>query len=328
MTTEHEARRALWVLGAVLVAVQPLSMLLGTSYLQRWGSPGNAYNQWIAYRDQAVPEILFIGDSRVRLDVDTDALSRDLSAPVASIGIDAAKPAILEALAERIADGPTTPRVVVIALSEYQLNASWDQNPESGGAHTNYFWQISGPPDPRYLAAALRIDPERGRLLAGWTVPLLANYSVIVQGLQCDVAALRHRNDCADEYADRDRIMDDSVRQRWEPIVRDGYLGSYAVSSALADAAVNAATTLAAHNIAVRFVILPVYRAERLVPDAYARFREGVSGIAQAAGAQLIDLHALYDDKPELFFDPNHLTRSGARDLATRLVAALQGHSN
>src|SRR5437667_11018791 len=104
VATEREARRALWVLVVVLVVVQPLSMLLGTSYLQRWGSPGNAYNQWTAYRAGPVPEILFLGDSRVRLDVDTAALARALSVSVASIGIDAAKPELLEALAERIVD--------------------------------------------------------------------------------------------------------------------------------------------------------------------------------------------------------------------------------
>lgn len=323
MRTEIEARRALWVLAGVLLIAQPLSLLLGTSYLQRWGSPGNAYNQWTTYNAHPTPDVLFIGDSRVRLDIDTNELSRSLSASVASIGIDAAKPEFLEALTERIAAAPATPRTVVIALSEYQLNASWDAKADSGGLQTNYFWQISGPPDARYIATALRLDPERGRLLAGWTVPLLANYSVIVEGFRCDIAALRRRNDCADEYTDRDRVMDEAVRRRWEPIVRDGYLGSYEVSVAQAASAIRAARALLDRGIAVRFVILPVYRAEALAPAAYARFRERAASIASAVGARFIDLHSTYDDRPEIFFDSNHLTRRGARELAGVLASSL-----
>src|SRR6266849_6379900 len=110
MTTQADARRALWWLAMILVVSQPLSMLVGTSYLERWGSAGNAYNQWSAYRAHPAPEVLFVGDSRVRLDIDVGALSRTMGITVGSIGIDAAKPHLLEALIARIADAPSRPR--------------------------------------------------------------------------------------------------------------------------------------------------------------------------------------------------------------------------
>jgi hypothetical protein len=261
----------------------------------------------------------------VRLDIDVAALSRTMGISVGSIGIDAAKPHLLEALIARIADAPSRPHAVVIALSEYQLNAVWDTDPESRGAETPYFWQLGGPLDARYVATALRLDPERGRLLAGWGLPVLANYSVIVEGARCDLAAVRARSDCLDEYADRDRLMSDTTLERWVPIIREGYLGRYAISETQRSAVERGAALLRQRDITVRFLVLPVYRVAALAPDAYATFIAAASTTATDAGTRLVDLHGLYDDRRDLFFDPNHLTRTGAQTFAERLANEIVG---
>lgn len=323
MNAGREARRALRIFVATLIAAQPLSMLLGTSYLQRWGSPGNAYNQWTAYLSRPAPDVLVIGDSRVRLDVDASALSRAIGARVSTIGIDAVKPVFLEGLIERVVASPAGPREVVIALSEYQLNATWGADAASGGPQTNYFWQVSGPIDPSYLVTAIRDDEERGRLVAGWAVPLFANYAVIVGGVRCDLAALRRRTDCVDDYADRDRIMDAATLARWGPITRDGYLGRFSPATDQANAILRTAARLRDRGIAVRFLVLPVYRVEALAPDAYKAFVAVARDLALRAGTNLIDLHSRYDDRADLFFDPNHLTRAGSAQLVEQLRTSI-----
>lgn len=325
MNDEAGARRALWIFGALLALAQPVSLLLGTSYLERWGSDGNAYNQWHAYRNSLSPAMVFVGDSRVRLGIDTAELSRALGVPVDSIGIDAAKPKLLRAVVERLVSSAQRPRTVILALSEYQLNATWMQKQESGGAQSNYYWQLGSPVDPRFALTALTLNQEPARLVAGWALPLLANYPVIVQGVRCDLAALRRRTDCFDEYALRDRRMDAATLNRWHRIVRDDYLGQYAIDQEQAEATVSSIRRLREHAIEVRVLILPSYQAETLAPAEYGLFLRSVAQIARDLNVEVIDLHDTFADRPDLFFDPNHLTGDGARQLAARLTEDLKG---
>lgn len=335
MSERREAARGLIVLVAVLVLVQPASVVLADWYHSRWGSQGSAYQQWRSYANQTVPDVLFVGDSRVRADVDTEEIARDLSQRmgrpirVGSIGIDAAKPRFLAGLAQRVMAMPEHPSLVILAISEYQLNATWDNTTESGGTQTRYFWQISAPLDAAFASFALRMDEDPGRLLAGWVVPLLQHYSVVAQGLRCDALAIRDRTACADEYRDRDRVMNDATRERWHRVIRESYLSDFAPSARQLAGITSVAQLIRGRASRLGFVILPVFRVETLDRQSFNGFTSAISTHAVALRAPLADLHAEFDDRPSLFSDPNHLNRAGARELAPRLAAlavqALEG---
>ena len=326
-----QARRSLLLLAAMLVVAQPLSALAGRHYLASWGSAGNPYNQWSAYADGPAPEVLYLGDSRVREDVDADEIARVLSAaspgsrPVASIGIDAAKPTFLRAVAEQVRSMPRPPRVVVLAVSDFQLNASWDRSGDSGGSQTNYFWQLGSPFDPGYAATALNMDDERGRLLAGWAVPLLANYPVIVSGARCDLSAFRGQITCVDEYRDRSRVMDDDALARWRRIIAEQYLGNFAASDRQIGAMESTIRDLKESGVAVRVVVLPVYRVEEIDAVAFKTYMSAVEVLASSSGVELTDLHSLFDATPAYFADPNHLNARGSKAIAPYLAGIVKG---
>lgn len=316
------ARRSLVVLLAIMLAVQPVAMAIGTHYLQVRGSPGNPWHQWQAYRRDPAPTVLFIGDSRIRRGIDVTELETLVGTTAAAIGVDAAKPHFLAAMARRIAVAPIKPRVVVIGLSEYQYNATWDADPVSLGGQSTYFWQL-GELDAQYLAMSLEFAPDRGHLAAGWLVPLFAHYRVIIQGVRCDLLSYMRRSDCDGARTDVDRPMDAGTRDKWYAILREQYLREYFLSAGQVRSLRDAVDTLRRSGVDVRLLILPTYRVAEQAPADYRRFREGIGDVARELQVPLIDLHAAFDDRADLFADPNHLTRAGARALADRLAAAL-----
>src|SRR5713226_9251201 len=97
-TDRGRAWRSLVVLVVILATAQPLSIVVAIHYLETWGSHGNPHNQWRRYLANPPADILYIGDSRVREDIDGAAIAQSLAGSaggavrVSSIGIDAAKP--------------------------------------------------------------------------------------------------------------------------------------------------------------------------------------------------------------------------------------------
>ena len=320
--------QTLIVLCLALLVAQPLALVAGRWYLAERGSPGNAQNQWAAYRSSAAPDVLFVGDSRVRADIDTAELARSLSgggrpATVGALGIDAAKPLFLRELVRRIAARETRPQLLVLSISEYQLNASWDLSPASGGSQTKYVWQITDPIDPAFMLAAARDEPDRGRLLAGWAFPLLASYGVVVEGLRCQALALRGREECGDTLRDRATPMTPEKRDEWREIIGRDYLGAYDDATRQIDAASEALAIARDAGIDVAVMLPPVYRFADIAAPAYARFLASLTTLSRNANAKLVDLHAAFDERPELFFDPNHLTTDGSRAVAPLIAASL-----
>ena len=327
-TDPGRAWRSLLVIVVVLVAAQPLSIVAAIHYLERWGSQGNPHNQWRRYLADPPADILYVGDSRVREDIDGAAITRSLAgdagrtARVSSIGIDAAKPSFTRAIAERVVHStPHRPRTIVIAVSEYQLNETWDGLAESGGSQTQYFWQVGSPFDLSYARVAVEQDRDPERLLAGWMVPLLANYSVLVNGLRCDVTALRAPPDCVDEYQDRLRVMDAVSLERWRHVIRDQYLGDFRPSSFQIESLERCVSDLQAAGVDVYLVVLPVYRVEELDPARYRDFLQVLGSVSLRIGVNLTDLHSMFDSQPEFFADPNHLNARGAEALGPHLAA-------
>ena len=303
--------------------------MAATHYLETWGSHGNPHNQWRLYLADPPADILYIGDSRVREDIDGAAIARSLAggaggaARVSSIGIDAAKPSFTRAIAEQVVRSapPHRPRTIVIAVSEYQLNETWDDLAASGGSQTPYFWQVGSPFDLSYARVALEQDRDPERLLAGWMVPLLANYSVLVNGLRCDVAALRSAPDCVDEYQNRLRVMDAVSLERWRHIIRDQYLGDFRPSSFQIESLERCVRDLQEAGVEVHLVVLPVYRVEELDPARYHDFLQVLGSVSLRTGVNLTDLHSMFDSQPEFFADPNHMNARGAEALGPHLAA-------
>src|SRR5260370_40278649 len=115
-----------------------------------------------------MPDVVVLGDSRVRYDVDAAAVAANLSArlgrpvTVGTIGLDAVRPTTLTAIAHRILSAPIKPKVLLLAVAEHQYNRTWDDAPDGPGDQTGYFWQYTADPDLDRLFVSLRRATHRG----------------------------------------------------------------------------------------------------------------------------------------------------------------------
>ena len=72
-------RRALALLAAVGVLIQPMSLLAGPFLTNKVFEGTDAYTQWQRYAAAPAPDVLFLGPSEARTDVDTARLSNLLT---------------------------------------------------------------------------------------------------------------------------------------------------------------------------------------------------------------------------------------------------------
>ena len=309
------ARRSIAILLLAAVGWQLVSIPLARWTLGTFFGATDAYTQWTAYDAGPAPDVVFIGDSRVRSHVDPVALGAVLGTRVAKIGVSGATPRYLDALAYRILDRDSRPRVLVVSLSEYQFNESLATD------LTSDYWQISGPPDPRFVLRALGDANDPGRLAAGWLVPALANNRVIAYGLRCVYRTRGAPDACKDEEQFPERIMTAETRRAVDDLYMTLHLARYRYSEADDVAVRRIIAEARSRGVDVRLLVPPMLDFDTLAPDAYALFTERVQRIARDTGTPLFDLHTEMRDQLELWRDPSHLTTAGARTFAALLAA-------
>ncbi len=303
----------------VTVLVQPLAVLAADHYYSRWGSLGSVHNQWRAYRATPVPDVVIIGDSRVRFDIDTDivgaALAAGLGHPatVRAIGIDAVSPNVLAAIVARLIGGPDRPQVLVLALAEHEYNRSWEDSTVGPGDDTRYLWQLTEDLEPAGARAALQRSGAPGRLVAGWLVPLLRSYSVIIEGLRCDLTLLAGRDTCTDRTRPPDGVVSDAQRAEQIDLYGRTYFAAYEPSEQQLTAAIDVLRTVRASGVLPVTIVLPVLGAPTIAPQAYERFRAVIGALDARAEVTTSDLLDRFAERPDLFTDLVHLNRSGAR---------------
>src|SRR5579859_3618863 len=143
MSGSAQARWGLAVLLVALALLQPASGALGDYFLDHVVVATDTRQVWRAYLERPAPDVLLVGDSRVGSDVDPALLGRALSRAagrpvrVGEISLGGSKPDLLAAVLERVLARPSRPRLVLLAVSEYQLNDSYRRDP------TGDLWQIT-----------------------------------------------------------------------------------------------------------------------------------------------------------------------------------------
>jgi hypothetical protein len=312
-------RRALVVLLLMTVALQPISGWLALPALSQLNAGGDTQTIWATYMSTGGPDVAFIGDSRVRQDVDVGRIEKQLTTDaghrvtVGKIGLSNADAGLVDAAVYRALALPRKPRTVVIAISEFWFNANYQAD------RTADYWQLSSPPDLGYMWLAFNHDPNRARLLQGWAVPLVAEWPIIAAGIECDV----HPNPGCTYAATH--IHADHMTQDQYDVVRgyfqNLYLANFSFSRTELDDLTIAARRVRAAGAQLSLVVLPINGIEELNPVLYSDYLTRMRSLASALPAPLTDLHtAVSTSDWSLWVDPSHLDEKGAASLARQLA--------
>jgi hypothetical protein len=317
------ARRSLLVLLATAILVQPLSSLAAYEAIQPIESGADTWTLWAHYDSSPAPDVLFVGDSRVRQAVDAGAISRELSGQaghtitVSRVGLSNADPALLDTLLYRVMSRASRPKTIVIALSEFGFNASYQPD------RTADYWQLSFPPDPGFMRVALAHDWNRSRLVAGWAVPLIAHAPILAEGVQCLVQPSPKCTIAA-------HLFDDRMTQATHDLIItyyiDLYLRDFKWSETELHDVVLAADRVRAGGARLAFVVMPINGIAELSAPFYADYLEHIHALAASRAAPLADLHAAVNEADwSLWADPSHLNDRGAVLMAPQLAAVASG---
>jgi len=338
--TPGRAKLALILLVVMLVAVQYGGVSLGHYYGYRLSGIADSYWQWNHYMSDP-PDVLFVGDSRVREDVDLNAVEGIVagelgrSVRVGKIGFDSAQPRNLLALVYRVTHFAKRPRLVLFGMSEYQYSNAYNFDP------TYDFWNMSLPPDLGFYQLAFEIDTgNQGRLLTGYIDPLGANQKVLETGIPCTVHdlkrliatntpikpadALAPLSNCDTPYSFANLTMTAAARDRIYAQYRQIFATNYSYSQTQDSYVRRAAAMARAAGVALAFFVPPEYHLEDLNPAAYSEFHDRTASLAAALGARRYDFHSEFGDSMALWADPAHLNGKGAFQLAPQLASMIQ----
>jgi hypothetical protein len=335
--TRHYAKAALWIVLGMFVVAQPLSVPLAYQSLRVLYAGEDTHSQWQDYLSRDAPDVLFLGASDTKSDVDTRAVAAELSSvaagpvSVGKLGVDAEKPDFFAALMYRVMHRPTHPRLVIISLAENEFSIDYPFDP------TSDLWQISEPFDLGFMQAAYRLDPDRDQLARRWLVPYFATFRPIVSVAQCPLLATARRsgaiartfhavrdlNDCEVGRSNvTDRVMDPERNRK----VMAGFVA--AVSNFHFDErqgenlkqAIEIARQGAAQVVLMRN---PNFRLGGFFTDKQQLLLDRLRGLAMAEGVPFIDLVDVLQDDSFLWNDFQHLNRTGARAYAPILAKAI-----
>lgn len=321
---QTEARGTLLALLAIAIVLQPAAIGLGRQTLANLGGGADTFGQWDAYLSRPIaPDVLFVGDSRVRADIDAAGIAALLSRPeqavrVFKLGISSGQPAFLSALTYRVLERPTRPRILIYGLSEFQFNdgSTWDATAD--------YWAISEPPTVSHVARSIARSTDPGRLLRGWVVPVLANDRLLWRGADCWWARLRVSTACSEQDAFATQVMtgadEATVLTAYRQDLRD-----YRYSSSQEQYLIELITAARAQNVTVALLIPPVWRIDELYPARYLDYLTRMQTLARDHNVGLLDLHTAMRDQPNLWADPSHLNVVGAQALAPMLLPLLTG---
>jgi hypothetical protein len=319
---QAEARGTLLVLLAIVIVLQPVAIALGRQALAAVGAGADTYGLWSNYQAlPAAPDVLFIGDSRVRADIDTARVAELLSKPenaVFKLGISNGQPSFLSALIERVLERTTRPRTIIYGLSEFQFNDRWIWDA------TADYWAVSEPVSPGHVQRSLVRATDPGRLVRGWVVPALANDRVLWLGANCWWERLRTPDACTEPSRLATHVMTDADQAAILANYRRD-LSDYRHSSIQEKYLVELISAAQAKGVSVALMIPPVWGIDELFPGLYDRYLARMSMIAERHGVVLLDLHTAIRNEPTSWADPSHLNVVGARALAPMLLPLVTG---
>ena len=325
--THSESRLASGAIAIVIVALVAFNVIAYPLGLFSLGQllEGSTAAEWQKYVAGTAPDVLFLGDSRTRLDIQapqfTAALSQLERRPirVGRIGISSGRPEFFEAVAYRVMALPVRPKAVVIGLSEWQFNATY------GVDFSSDYWQLSWPVDPGYLKFSYLLDGETRRpgLTRDYLLPGLVDAHVMGEEARCLILnplpktllakqAEWTGQTCQTAGDDVNSVMDDAMEKEIRDAYQGAHLNNYRVSQEELRHLSNVVARFRDAGIRVTFVNLPMYFIETINPAAYVLFNSAINEFSNDLGVPFLDLHEEMRSNRADWRDPSHLTRSGA----------------
>jgi hypothetical protein len=341
---DRNARRALAVLAIGVALLQLVSAPIGHQLNSVARSGTDVYSVWQHYASSPVPDVLVIGASPARTDVDEVVLAAQLSSAVGrpitvgKMGFAGQTPRFLDALMYRVMKRPEHPKLIALVTVGPELNEGcaiciYSTN---GG-----LWDITDFTDPELLRLSLQLSPNPGWLVAGWVVPTFAYYPSLI-GLQCIAfdagrslstrlvgrvpIQLQNTTACeataAYKWGRQAEMMQEDYRGSL--INYKGFMAEYRLSPATVaslGSIVNRARSGGSHVVFLETPLHPGLRT--YFPDEVRKSQEQLHIVAQDLNADVIDLTNLVPDDPGLWVDGLHLDKAGADYFAPQLAQAL-----
>jgi hypothetical protein len=342
----RRALRALLLLAVIAVLVQPLSVPAGRYLTSKVYSGTDAYSEWAAYAASPPPDVLFLGPSEARTDVDTAQMSRLLSAQaghpvtVGKLGFSAQGPAFLELVMYRIMHQPRHPKVIVRTVETPMFNANGTCQACLTDQSTFDVWEISDLTDPAFVRLALANASNPARLVAGWALPAIAYYPSIA-AVNCSVVR-RGRTLAQSAFgsvpwelevstpcelgapAHPSAVMTADARDNISQSYREMLTRQYRLSPQLVGDEMASVRRAQAGGTRVIFLKPPFHSLIRTAnPPADAEFDGQMSAISAQLGVSTVDLAGEVPDDSRYWVDPLHLNLAGAAYFAPTLAAAL-----
>jgi len=341
-------RRALALLAAVGVLIQPMSLLAGPFLTNKVFEGTDAYTQWQRYAAAPAPDVLFLGPSEARTDVDTARLSNLLTratghrVTVGKLGFSAQAPGFLELAMYRVMARTSRPKVVVRTAETPMFNANGTCRSCKTEQITSDIWQISDLTDPGFIRLALDNDPNPGRLIAGWVAPAVAYYPAIA-ALDCSVVRrartfsqallgsvpweLAAQTPCELGAGAHPNSVMTADNQK---SVYQAYLAmpvhQYAISGELVGNERAGAREALERGTKVIYLKPPFHSTIRnAAPEADSVFDAQLRSLAGELGVGIVDLSTAVPDDNRYWIDPLHLNQAGASYFAPKAAEALAG---
>ena len=333
------AKVALVVLLLLLLAAQYAGVTLAHYYGYRISGVASSYWQWTNYLANP-SDVLFVGDSRAREDVNAvavrDAISSDLGlhVSVGKLGFDSAEPRDLLGMIYRVTHLANRPKLILYGLSEYQFSG-YTTDP------TYDFWSMMLPFDPGFIQLTDEIDVgNQQRLLTGFASPLNANLTVLEAGAPCTVHDLKHflaqhsplkfsgslepLGYCDTPPGFAQLTMTAQSRDAEYVQYRQIFADHFSFSETQASYVRRAVSMARGAGIQIVFFVPPEYHFEDLYPAAYADFQLRTTQLADEMGVRRYDFHTAFGGSAELWSDPAHLNRAGSAAFAPVLAALVE----
>jgi hypothetical protein len=327
--------------------MQPISVPIGQwlSAKAKYGTDINSV--WQNYISTPAPDVLFLGASWARADIDEGRVAAELSkvaghpVTVGKMGFAAQGPPFIDAVMYEIMKRSSRPKLVVVTLQAPDLNGGCASCVASV---TDGLWQMTDLGDPGWVQLALHNDSEPARLVAGWALPSLAYYPSL-QALQC--IGVEYGRSAAQTLLGRvpgllsaPTACERTVPYLWtrqaamtnaedQAVVYayEGFLSQYSVSAQSVSSLEDLVSRARAKGTDVAFLQPPLHSDIRSIgPLANAAFEAEAQQLESRSQVNVIDLSASVPDDPTLWVDPLHLDIGGADYLAPRLAAALGPH--
>jgi hypothetical protein len=340
----RRARRALAILGVGVILVQLISAPIGHRLNSVARSGTDVYSEWQKYASNPVPDVLVIGASPARTDIDEAGLSAELSTAsgrpvtVEKLGFAGDGPLFLDALMYRIMKRQPHPKLIVVALVGPDLN---DGCTACLASVTGGLWDISDLTDPDFVRLALHLDPNPTRLVTGWVFPAFAYYPSVV-ALHCLAVDYGRAGAIAvlgrvPVQLQKPTICEVTAAYKWArqtAMTESDYQGSidqyrgfmldYRVSPETVSSVTDMVTRARADGTNVVFLETPLHSGVRsLFPGAIQTYQHELHILASSLNTGVVDLSDSVPDDPTLWVDVVHLDRAGAHYFAPQLAHQL-----